>query len=304
MTIDSTKSLCTIRDFIRYCTTRLFNSDATFNHGYEDPVQEASFLVLRSLSIPIEYEGKFLDSALTEDERQVVLNNISRRCDALEPTAYITKEWWLTGYDFFVDERVLIPRSYIAELLEEDLQPWVVNPERVRSVLDMCTGSGCLAIIAADKFPNAQVDAVDISDGALEVAQVNIEAYGLEQRVFPIQSDLFQNITGGKYDIIISNPPYVTTESMENLPTEYRHEPALALEAGADGMDIVKKLIENAKDYLNDEGLLIVELGDGAEAFRQLYPNLPVTWLSTSGGDDQVFLIRKEQLPDVKTTKH
>lgn len=294
----NTDPLKTIRDFIRYCTTRLYRSEATFNHGYQNPEDEAAFLVLRTLRIPLEYEEKFLDAALTSDERESVLNNISRRCDDLEPTAYITKEWWLTGYPFYVDERVLIPRSYIAELIEKNFDGLLPQTEHVKNILDMCTGSGCLAILLAEKFPQAEVDAVDISTDALEVAQINIEDYELENRVYPIQSDLFENLHGAKYDLIISNPPYVTEASMETLPQEYCHEPALALVAGEDGMDIIDRLLKHAKSHLNEGGIMVVELGDGAEHFKERFPHLQVTWLPTSGGADQVFMIKREQLPD------
>ena len=252
----NTEPLKTTRDFIRYCTTRLYSSEATFNHGYQNPEEEAAFLVLRTLRIPLEYEEKFLDAALTGNERETVLNNISRRCDDLEPTAYITKEWWLTGFPFYVDERVLIPRSYIAELIEKNFDGLLPDPARIHSILDMCTGSGCLAILLAEKFPQAEVDAVDISSDALEVAEINIADYEFENRVYPIQSDLFENLQNTKYDLIISNPPYVTEASMEGLPQEYRYEPSLALVAGADGMDIIDRLLKEVKAHLNDLSLI------------------------------------------------
>lgn len=294
----STDTLRTIRDFIRYCTTCLYSSAATFNHGYAEPEEEAAFLVLRSLRIPLQYEEKFLDAALTEEEREMILQNISHRCQDLVPTAYITHEWWLTGYPFYVDERVLIPRSYIAELIEKNFDGIIPSSKNIRSILDMCTGSGCLAILLAKKYPNAEVDAVDISQDALDVAEINIADYDLENRVYPIQSDLFENLQGAKYDLIISNPPYVTQASMETLPAEYCHEPALALAAGADGMDIIERLLKEAKKHLNEKGMMIVELGDGADAFRSRFPHLKVTWLPTSGGSDQVFMINKDELPD------
>lgn len=291
----STLPLKTIRDFIRYATTRLYNSEASFNHGYDNPVDEASFLVLRSLNIPLEYEEKFLEAKLTDDEREMILNNISRRCDELEPTAYITKEWWLTGFCFYVDDRALIPRSFIAELIKDHFGHLLKTTPR--SILDMCTGSGCLAILLSMEFPGATVDAVDISQGALDVAQINISNYGLDGIVIPIRSDLFENLGSMKYDLIICNPPYVTEESMENLPGEYRHEPSLALAAGSDGMDVIKLLMKHAREHLNDGGLLVVELGDGAEAFKENFPQFPVQWLPCSGGPDQVFAITKESLP-------
>ncbi len=297
MADNNTGALRTIRDFIRYGVTRLYNSKATFMHGYDNPVDEASFLVLRLLEIPLEVEEKFLDCALTEDERVRVLNAINRRCDDLVPTAYLTHEWWLTGHVFYVDDRVLIPRSYIAELLEEDLAPWVEDPDSVSSVLDMCTGSACLAILASATFPWATVDCADISPEALEVARRNISDYGLEDIVTPYESDLFSALDGKTYDVIISNPPYVTQEAMDALPQEYRHEPSLALAAGDDGMDVVRRLMAQAKEHLNDGGIMIVEIGDGREAFEAIYPDMPVMWLTTSGGDDQVFLVHKEDLP-------
>ena len=197
-----------------------------------------------------------------------------------------------------MDERVLIPRSYIAELIEKNFDGLLPDPARIHSILDMCTGSGCLAILLAEKFPQAEVDAVDISSDALEVAEINIADYEFENRVYPIQSDLFENLQNTEYDLIISNPPYVTEASMEGLPQEYRYEPSLALVAGADGMDIIDRLLKEVKAHLNDNGVLIVELGDGAENFKERFPNIEVTWLPTSGGKDQVFMIKKEQLPD------
>lgn len=297
MTISTVKNLETIRDFIRFTTTSLYRSDATFMHGYDNPEDEATFLVLKCLSLPLEDQERFIDCRVTEEEKENLATAIDERCNQLIPTAYITKEWWLTGHPFYVDDRVLIPRSYIAELLEEELSPWITDPENVTSVLDLCTGSGCLAIIAAETFPNAAVDAADISTDALDVAGINIADYNLDEVVTPIKTDVFSNLQGKKYDLIISNPPYVTSQAMEALPGEYCHEPALALEAGEDGMDIVKKIISQAKSHLNDGGLLVVEIGNGKEAFEALYPEIPVMWLTTSGGDDQVFLVKKEDLP-------
>lgn len=297
MTTSTVKNLETIRDFIRFTTTSLYRSEATFMHGYDNPEDEATFLVMKCLSLPLEDQERFIDCRVTEEEKKSLSKAIDERCHQLIPTAYITKEWWLTGYPFYVDDRVLIPRSYIAELLEEELSPWVADPENVSSVLDLCTGSGCLAVIAAETFPNATVDAADISTDALDVARINIADYNLEEVITPIQTDVFSNLQGKQYDLIISNPPYVTHEAMEALPGEYCHEPALALEAGEDGMDIVKKIISQAKRHLNDGGLLVVEIGNGKDAFEAIYPDMPVMWLSTSGGDDQVFLVKKEDLP-------
>ncbi len=297
MTPSTVKNLQTIRDFIRFTTTSLYRSKATFMHGYDNPEDEATFLVMKCLSLPLEDQERFIDCRVTEEEKEILSRAIDERCNELIPTAYITKEWWLTGHPFYVDDRVLIPRSYIAELLEEELSPWIADPENVFSVLDLCTGSGCLAIIAAETFPNATVDAADISIDALDVARINIADYNLDEVVSPIRTDVFSNLQGKKYDLIISNPPYVTSQAMQALPGEYCHEPALALAAGDDGMDIVKKIISQAKSHLNDGGLLVVEIGNGKDAFEALYPEIPVMWLTTSGGDDQVFLVKKEDLP-------
>ena len=221
---------------------------------------------------------------------------IDRRVHDKTPTAYLLKEAWLTGHRFYIDERALIPRSYIAELLEEDLAPWIDDPYEVESVLDLCTGSGCLAILAQGTFPNARVTGSDISADALEVAKINRRDYGLEDDLELVQGDLFASLEGRRFELIITNPPYVTTASMARLPAEYRHEPALALGAGDDGMDVVRRILREAKDHLTENGMIIVEVGDGLEAVEAMYPGLPLTWLTVSGGDDQVFMARAEDL--------
>ena len=238
----------------------------------------------------------FLDAALTHNELVRLVHLIDRRVHDKTPTAYLLKEAWLTGHRFYIDERALIPRSYIAELLEEDLAPWVADPESVGSVLDLCTGSGCLAILAKGCFPHAAVTGSDISADALEVAKINRRDYDLDDELELVQGDIYENLQGRKFDVIISNPPYVTTRSMDALPEEYRHEPSLALAAGEDGMDVVERIVSEAADHLTEEGILIVEVGDGLEAVEALFPDLPITWLSVSGGDDQVFLAHAKDL--------
>ncbi len=295
--INYTTPLRTVRDFIRYALTQLEKSHASYGHGFDNPMDEAGFLVLRKLLIPIEYEEKFLDAALCTDERDMLLQAIAQRCDDLIPTAYLIKEWWLVGFRFYVDERVIIPRSYIAELLKNGFSGLISNPFEIHSVLDLCTGSGCLAIIAALVFENAKVVAADISHAALEVAEINIKDYGLQNRIKTVQTDVFSGLAGQKFQIIISNPPYVTTASLKSLPMEYMREPAIALKGGVDGMDIVKRIINGAKDHLEDGGILILEIGNGKEAFEKRWPNMVVTWLTTSGGDDQVLMVEKENLP-------
>ena len=243
---DPIHNLKTIRDLYRWAVTELETSDLSFGHGSPSALEDASFLICRALKLPFENFDMFLDAALTHNELVRIVHLIDRRVHDKTPTAYLLKEAWLTEHRFYIDERALIPRSYIAELLEEDLTPWAADPEAVHSVLDLCTGSGCLAILAQGAFPNAKVTGSDISQAALEVAKINRRDYDMEETLELVQSDLFENLQGRRFDIIISNPPYVTTDAMERLPSEYRHEPALALAAGADGMDVVRRILAEA----------------------------------------------------------
>lgn len=293
---DPIHNLSTVRDIYRWAVTEMETADLSYGHGSPDAMEEASFLVCRALKLPFESFETFYDAALTHNELVRLVHLVDRRVHDKVPTAYLLREAWLTGHRFYIDERALIPRSYIAELLEEDLAPWVADPYEVHTVLDMCTGSGCLAILAQGVFPNATVTGADISPDALEVARINRKDYDLENTLELIESNLFSNLIGRQFDLIISNPPYVTLDSMANLPQEYRHEPSLALEAGVDGMDVVVHLLAQAKDHLTENGLLIVEVGDGLEALEARFPGLEVTWLSVSGGDDQVFMVTREAL--------
>lgn len=290
------EDLRTVRDVLRYAVTAFNDADLFFGHGQIDAFDEATFLVLRGLQLPLERMEVFLDARLTYDEIGRLLHLIDLRVNKLIPAAYLLKEAWLQGYRFTVDERVIIPRSFIGELLRDGLQPWVSDPEAVSDVLDLCTGSGCLAIMAADLFANAQVDAVDISADALAVTRANIVDYKLTARVHAIESDLFRALDGRRYDVILCNPPYVTEAAMQRLPQEYRHEPALALGAGPDGMNVVRRLLLEARHHLKPNGLLIVEVGDGRAEVERQFPNLPFTWITTSAGDDMVFLLSKEDL--------
>lgn len=213
------------------------------------------------------------------------------------PAAYLAREAWLGEHRFYVDERVIVPRSHIAELLGEGLVPWVADPLAVRSALDLCTGSGCLAVLLALAFPGAEVDGSDLSADALAVARRNVADYGLEQRVRPVKSDVFDALAGRSYDLIVSNPPYVTAEAMRRLPPEYRHEPRMALAAGRDGLDVVRRILAQARAHLSAGGVLVVEVGGGREVLERAFPGLPFTWLETSAGPDFVFLLTREQLP-------
>lgn len=292
-----TPELFTIRDFLRHAVSRFNEAGLFFGHGTQDAYDEAAYLILHTLHLPPDRLEPFLDARLTAAERKAVERIIERRVTERTPAAYLTHEAWLGNFRFYVDERVIVPRSHIAELLREGLAPWVADPETVASALDLCTGSGCLAVLLAHAFPGARVDAVDICAGALEVAERNVAAYGLEGRIELLRSDLFDALGKRKYDVIVSNPPYVTRDAMERLPAEYRREPALALAAGEDGMDIVRRIVAQAKRHLTPGGILVVEVGDNRRFAEQALPGLAFTWLETAGAADAVFLLHREQLP-------
>jgi ribosomal protein L3 glutamine methyltransferase len=239
-----------------------------------------------------------MDARILPEERARALDLIDRRCNLRLPAAYLTHESWLQGYRFHVDERVIVPRSPMAELLMTQLSPWVMDPYEVTSVLDLCTGSGCLAIIAAHQFPDALVDATDISKEALEVAQINVQAHQLGERLSLLHGSLYDPLPiGSRYDVIISNPPYVNSVSMQILPREYQHEPSLALAGGDDGMDLVRTIIEQAPAHLTEQGVLLIEIGHERHFFEQAFPDLDPVWLDTAESSDQILLLTREQLP-------
>ena len=295
--IDAQANLRTLRDVLRYAVTRFNEAQLAFGHGQADAFEEAAFIVMRSLKLPTERLEFFADAYLTHAEINDLLQVIDRRVKKRLPAAYLLNEAWLRGYRFYVDERVIIPRSFIGELLDDGLAPWVKERNAVTEVLDMCTGSGCLAIMAADIFPHASVDAIDISADALQVARRNVADYQLEQRVTLVKSDLFSALGTKRYDLIVCNPPYVTDGAMTRLPVEYTHEPKVALAGGADGMNFIKTLVRQARGHLKRGGLLIVEVGDGRAEAEKTFGDLPLTWLTTSAGDDMIFLARQEELP-------
>lgn len=290
--------LHTVRDLLRFGVSRFNEAKLFFGHGSTNAYDEAVYLLLHTLHLPIDQLEPWLDARVLEAERDLVLSIYKRRVKERLPAAYLTNEAWLGEYRFYVDKRVIVPRSYIAELLRDDLQPWVHDPEAVSGVLDLCTGSGCLAILAALSFPNAQVEAVDLSPDALDVARRNIQDYRLDGRVKLIESDMNKALKNRKYDIIISNPPYVTEESMDALPDEYRHEPMMALASGEDGLDHVRVILENAPKHLNDDGVLIVEVGHNREGVEAAFPDVPFVWPETSAGDGVVFLLNKAELSE------
>ena len=294
---DDTESLITVRDWLRFAVSRFNEAKLFFGHGSDNAFDEAAYLILHTLHLPLDRLEPFLDASLTHGESEQVQAMIERRVKERIPAAYLTHEAWLGEHRFYVDERVIVPRSFIAELLREHLAPWIDDPEAVVRALDLCTGSGCLAILAALAFPNAGVDAVDLSKDALDVAAKNVADYGLADRIELIQSDLFAALDGRSYDLIISNPPYVNAESVAALPPEYQAEPALALGSGEDGLDATRQILAAAKSHLNPNGLLVVEIGHNRDALEAAYPALPFTWLDTESGDQFVFMLRREDLP-------
>lgn len=287
--------LTTIRDLLRYAITRFNTANLFFGHGSNNAFDEAAYLILHTLKLPLDRLDPFLDAHLLPDETANVLQVIERRSTDRVPAAYITHEAWLGDYRFYVDERVIVPRSFIAELIPEQFSPWVDDPESVTNILELCTGSGCLPIMLADAFPNAHIDAVDISAAALEVACRNVDDYDLQDRITLIESDLYEKVPKKKYDLIVTNPPYVNAGSMAKLPQEYLREPQLALAGGEDGMDLVRKIVAGAGERLTKQGVLIVEIGNERHFAEAAFPDLELTWLSTSAGDDAVFLLTADQ---------
>jgi len=290
-----TSSLETMLDYIRWGASCFATQGLYFGHGTDNALDESVALVLHALKLRHDLPPMYLQSRLTKVEREAIEALFKRRIMERVPAPYLTNHVMFAGYSFHVDDRALVPRSPIAELIEKRFQPWI-QPERVTRILDMCTGSGCIGIACAHKFPNATVDLVDISPQALELAWKNISQHGLESRVHPIKSDLFKYVDKNRYDIIISNPPYVSTGEMQELPKEYHHEPALGLEAGSDGLDIVVPLLRLAPSYLKPDGIMVVEVGLSAEALQQRFPQVPFLWLEFERGGEGVLMLTAAQL--------
>jgi len=296
-TDSSRDALHNVRDLIRYAVSRFNERKLFFGHGSDNAWDEAVYLVLHALHLPPDQLEPFMDARVLPSERETALSLIDLRCEHRLPAPYLTHEAWLQGYAFHVDQRVIVPRSPIAELLMNQLSPWVADPYEVTGILDLCTGSGCLAIIAAHQFPEAFVDATDISKDALDVANINVEQHGLKDRLNLHHGSLYDPLpVSAQYDLIISNPPYVNTASMLTLPAEYRHEPSLALAGGDDGMDLVRTIIEQAPAHLRDNGLLLIEIGHEKLFFEAAFPDLEPIWLDTATASDQILLLTKEQL--------
>jgi len=286
----------TLRAVLREAVTQFKRARLAFGHGTHNARDEAAYLILHTLRLPLGELEPVLDKKLSTSELQAVRAILRRRVCGRTPAAYLTREAWLGKFRFYVDERAIVPRSFIAELLRDALAPWVADARRVRAVLDLCTGSGCLAVLAAHAFPEARVDAADVSPEALQVARRNVKDYALGGRVRLVLTDLFDRLAGRRYDLILSNPPYVGAAAMRALPREYRREPRLALAGGRDGLALLRRILTQAAAHLNPEGLLIVEIGHNRAALEKAYPRLPFTWLETSAGGNHVFMLRREEL--------
>lgn len=287
----------TVRSLVLGAAARLEEAGVSFGHGTTNAIDEAAWLVLHGLGLPVSELGPHLDLAVDAERARAANALVARRIRTRKPAAYLLKEAWLGPHRFYVDERAIVPRSFIAELLRPRLAPWIRDPSRVRAALDLCTGSGCLAILVALAFPKAAVDAADLSPDALAVARRNVSDYRLGRRVRLVESDLFGALGGRTYDLIVSNPPYVTAASMKRLPQEYRQEPEMALASGRDGLAHARAILRGARDHLDPGGLLVVEIGHNRRALERAFPKLPFQWPALSAGPGFVFVLRREDLP-------
>ncbi|MCP4598219.1 50S ribosomal protein L3 N(5)-glutamine methyltransferase [Neptuniibacter sp.] len=287
--------LHSLRDYIRYAMSQFGKHQVYFGHGTDNAWDEATQLVLAAVNLPWNVNPAVLDGRLTDTEKLTVLEYISQRAVERKPLPYITRESWFCQLPFYVDERVLIPRSPIAELIENQFSPWL-REGPVERVLDLCTGSGCIGIACAYAFEEAEVDLADISADAIEVSNINIHKHEMVDRVHAVESDLFSNLEGRKYDLIVSNPPYVDEADLASMPEEYDHEPELALGSGPDGLDITRKILRQANDYLTEDGLLVVEIGNSEVHMMEQYPQLPLIWLEFERGGNGVFAITAQDL--------
>lgn len=289
------EGLTTIRDYIRWGASRFTSAGLTFGHGTDNALDEAAALVMQALHMPPSFPGEYLGSVISPEERLAVVGLINRRIQERRPNAYLTKQAMFAGHSFFVDERVLVPRSPIAELIEQRFDPWLES-SNVTHILDLCTGSACIAIACALMFPDAQVDGTDISKDALDVAAVNVKQHDVKDRVHLIESDLFSGLPDHKYELIVSNPPYVRRAEWESLAEEYHAEPKLGFYGGETGLDCVHRILSEAGRWLAENGILIVEVGSSAETLQKFYPDIPFLWLDFERGGDGVFLLTAEQL--------
>jgi ribosomal protein L3 glutamine methyltransferase len=293
--------LQTVRDFVRYGVSRFNEAGLSYGHGTGNAYDEAVYLVLETLHLPLDQLEPYFDAHLTQDERKAVAAILDKRVKTRKPAAYLTNKGYVQGLQFYVDERVIVPRSYIGDILCSDLiggdeETLIDDPTAVSSVLDLCTGSGCLAILAAHVFPFANVDAVDLSPDALAVAKINVKKHDCAGRVTLYKGDLFKPLKGRKYGLIITNPPYVHSELIAALPPEHRHEPKMALASGDDGLDIVRRILAEAPDYMSKDAGLLCEIGEGQALLESQYPDLEFKWLDTELSEGEVFWLTREQL--------
>jgi ribosomal protein L3 glutamine methyltransferase len=298
----ASRDLTTVRDWLQFAIGQFKKARLAYGHGTDNARDEAAYLLLHTLRLPLDRLEPFLDTVLTATQRQRAAALFDRRITERAPAAYLTHEAWLGDNRFYVDERAIVPRSHIAELLRESLAPWVADRKAIRRGLDLCTGAGCLAILMAAAFPSARIDAADISADALAVARRNVRDYRLQRRVRLMRSNMFSRLGRDRYDLIVCNPPYVPSAAMRTLPVEYRHEPRAALAGGTDGLRFVRVLLTRASSHLIEGGLLVVEVGDGRRAVEHAFPRLPLTWVATSAGEDFVFFVRREDLAAVSLT--
>lgn len=296
MQIPINEQLETVSDFVRYGASQFNQAELYFGHGTDNAWDEAIVLVLFILALPEDMFEKIQHCRLTIDEKNHILDIFNERIEQGIPSAYLTNHIKFAGLPFYVDERVLVPRSPIAEYIEKQFYPYIDENQLSEKILDLCTGSGCIAIACAHYFPNAEVDALDLSVDALNVAQINIENHGLLEQVFPIQSDIFSAVEGQKYDLIVTNPPYVDQEDVNSLPQEYLHEPEMGLGSGYDGLDITRNILAQSANHLNDGGILVCEVGNSQIHVEAVYPEVPFTWLTFERGGHGVFLLTKAQL--------
>ncbi|MPY21535.1 50S ribosomal protein L3 N(5)-glutamine methyltransferase [Shewanella psychropiezotolerans] len=293
---EAVTELRTIGDMLRWGVSRFNDANIYYGHGTDNAWDEAIALVFHALHLPEELGQQVIHSNLTSSEKHKIVELIIRRVRERLPVPYLTNKAMFAGLEFFVDERVLVPRSPIAEMIANRFSPWLYN-KQVNRVLDLCTGSACIAIACAYEFDEAEVDALDISADALDVAQINIESLGVMDRVFPIESDIFSAIPKGPhYDLIVSNPPYVDAEDIGDMPDEYQHEPEIGLASGRDGLDLTKRILANAADYMTTDGLLVVEVGNSMVHLMEQFPDVPFTWVTFENGGDGVFVLTREQL--------
>ncbi|MCD9478138.1 50S ribosomal protein L3 N(5)-glutamine methyltransferase [Photobacterium phosphoreum] len=293
---EAVSELHTLQDMLRWTVSRFNAAGLFYGHGTDNAWDEAVQLVLPTVYLPLDVPPEVRNSRLTSSERHRIVERVMRRINDRTPVSYLTNVAYFCGMEFFVDERVLVPRSPIGELIENRFEPFLQQePTRI---MDLCTGSGCIGIACAHMFPEAEVDIVDISTDALAVAEQNITDHGLEQQVIPLRSDLLRDIPKDKYDLIITNPPYVDQEDMDSLPEEFRHEPELGLAAGSDGLKLVRRILANAPDYLKDDGILICEVGNSMIHMEEQYPHIPFMWLEFANGGHGVFMLTREQLVD------